>query len=170
MENIKASIIGLVVVLTLAILFTINSKLIDSGPKSNWEWSDDWNSATLQGTSNNNNNQPPIDQPNLLKASSFEQAKSLSEKNNKQILLVIGASWCKWCEKMDKETFTDEKVKNALTNFVVLKINADKDSEGVVKKFQVSGLPTCVITNANEFKVKSKSGFMNANDFLNWLK
>lgn len=169
MEQIKSGLVGLVIVLTCAILFTIYGKISESGPRSNWEWSDDWNSVELQGNNNSNDNPPINNKPELLKASNFENAKELSAKTNKQILLVVGASWCKWCKQMDTETFSDSSVQAALSNFIVLKINADNDTDGVVKKFKINGLPTCIVTNSNEFKIKSNSGFLNAQDFIKWL-
>ncbi len=46
--------------------------------------------------------------------------------SDKPFFIDVYTDWCGWCKKMDKGTFTDEKVKNLLAeHFHVVKFNAE---------------------------------------------
>jgi thioredoxin-related protein len=53
---------------------------------------------------------------------SFEDAKEIASKNNKNIVLVFqGSDWCGPCIKLDKDIWSTEEFKElALTKFVML--------------------------------------------------
>jgi len=82
--------------------------------------------------------------------------------------VIFGADWCHWCKKMHDETLPNAKVKAMMLNYVFVDVDADKNPE-VVRKFGVSGLPSYVITNSKEEKLKFGSGFKDGDGFSGWL-
>lgn len=56
-----------------------------------------------------------------------EQAFSVAQKENKPILLDIGAVWCHWCHVMDTESYENEATARIINdNFVSVKVDRDE--------------------------------------------
>ncbi len=72
-----------------------------------------------------------------------------SGKTKRLVFIDFRAEWCKNCKAMEKTTFKDPAVRNELKNFIVVEFDAtdmaNADIRKVLKKFDVSGLPTYVI-------------------------
>ncbi len=53
----------------------------------------------------------------------FEEAR----RENKPILLDIGAVWCHWCHVMDRESYDDPKIASLVNeNFIAIKVDRDE--------------------------------------------
>lgn len=67
----------------------------------------------------------------------------------KPLLIDFAASWCKNCLAMDSTVFPAPEVKQRLSEFVVVRYNAEKPNESpareVLNQFGVMGLPTYVV-------------------------
>src|SRR5512136_2657533 len=56
-----------------------------------------------------------------------EEAFALAKRENKPILLDIGAVWCHWCHVMDGESYEDSSVAEILNrDFVCVKVDRDE--------------------------------------------
>ncbi len=68
-----------------------------------------------------------------------------AQQENKLLLLDFGASWCKNCHAMEKNTFTAPAVRELQENIVVLRIAAENPEEPetaeLLRLFGVVGLP-----------------------------
>ncbi len=67
--------------------------------------------------------------------------------NNTPIVLDFWAAWCPSCIKLDKETFSDNRVIEALEGFLLLKIDNTLNTEmnkELKSKLKVVGLPTVI--------------------------
>ncbi len=67
------------------------------------------------------------------------------------------AEWCGACKTMDRTTFQDPTVKNALEQFVFLKVDADLHP-GTARHFKVVGMPTLVVLDASGQEVYRQVG------------
>lgn len=80
---------------------------------------------------------------------SLVSALKESAKAKRLVFIDFRAEWCKNCKAMEKTTFKDPAVQNELKNFIVVEFDAtdmaNVDIKKVLKKFDVSGLPTYVI-------------------------
>ena len=80
---------------------------------------------------------------------SLVSALKESAKTKRLVFIDFRAEWCKNCKAMEKTTFKDPAVQNELKNFIVVEFDAtdmaNADIKKVLKKFDVSGLPTYVI-------------------------
>lgn len=61
---------------------------------------------------------------------SWEEAYEANKKEPKKIFIDIYTDWCGWCKKMDKETFVDPKVVDALNkDFYAIKFDAEQKKD-----------------------------------------
>lgn len=83
--------------------------------------------------------------PNVSLAAALQRAKA----QGKPLLIDFAASWCKNCLAMDSTVFPAPEVKQQLTQFVVVRYEAEKPNESpakeVLNQFGVMGLPTYVV-------------------------
>src|SRR6201981_1148471 len=60
-----------------------------------------------------------------------EEAFELAKRENKPILLDIGAVWCHWCHVMDRESYDDPEVAQIVNErFVAVKVDRDERPDG----------------------------------------
>src|SRR5207247_9680329 len=65
----------------------------------------------------------------------FEEAK----RENKPILLDIGAVWCHWCHVMDRESYDDPEIAQIVNDrFVAIKVNRDERAD-IDSAYSVAG-------------------------------
>lgn len=132
-------------------------------PAENWKWEDNWSKIP--------DNDPKSVKPNndtQITAANYAESLQKSGDLGKPVLVFFTADWCSWCKKMKQETLADAKVQTVSKNYVFVYVDTDKDRP-IAKKFGVDGLPSYVITNYKEDKLKSASGFKNADSFSAWL-
>lgn len=97
----------------------------------------------------------------------YATAMDLGKRHRKHVFIHFSAEWCTWCKKMQKETYTDSQVKTKLNNYVLCVVDTDKQRD-IATKYNVSGIPTYVITHPDGNMVKTGSGFKPPNEFLIW--
>ena len=77
-------------------------------------------------------------------AEAFEKAK----RENKPVLLDIGAVWCHWCHVMDRESYENDETAAVLNDhFIAVKVDRDERPD-VDTRYQsavatISGQPPC---------------------------
>src|SRR5437868_8831553 len=56
-----------------------------------------------------------------------EEAFAIAKRENKPILLDIGAVWCHWCHVMDRESYEEAEVARIINeNFIAVKVDRDE--------------------------------------------
>ena len=72
-----------------------------------------------------------------------------ARKSGKPIILDYWATWCKNCAAMNKSTFKDEKVVEALQDYILIPVQAerpgDEPAKSHLRAMGVSGLPSYII-------------------------
>ena len=151
-------------------------KILGNEKKDNWQWKDNWTDQkkkdsvqTIPKTPSEPKSSPETPKSQIV-VSSYEEAVKKSGELGMPVMIMFmfGADWCHWCVKMHQETLPDAKVKSVMMNYILLEVDTDKDSS-TTRKFGVSGLPSYVISNSSGEKLKSGSGFKDANAFSEWL-
>lgn len=102
-------------------------------------------------------------------AKTYTEAMEMSQNTGKPIFLYFGAKWCGYCQKMKREVLADNLVNNSLKNFIILKIDIDKDPD-LAQKYKVKTIPHYLIVDKQEVIIKENVGYNSKNEFLNWLK
>ena len=110
----------------------------------------------------------------------FTRVKSIAEldaaiktANGKIVMLDFYADWCTSCKEMEKLTFSDDKVKAALANTVLLQADVtanNDDDQALLKRFGLFGPPGIIFFDKTGNEVKTRViGYKNANDFITIL-
>jgi len=79
-------------------------------------------------------------------------------KENKPLLIHFYADWCAACRELEHKTFTDERVVKKTKEFNMFKVNCttpQKESTALLKRFNVSGIPTMVFMNPKGEELRS---------------
>jgi thioredoxin-related protein len=77
----------------------------------------------------------------------------------KPVLLEFTASWCVYCKRMEKTTFTDAAVSELISSrFVAVRVDADKHKD-LVKQLEVRGLPAILVVSPELMIIEKISGF-----------
>lgn len=107
----------------------------------------------------------------------FNRVKSVAELDNaikaangKFVMLDFYADWCTSCKEMEKLTFTDNNVKAALANTVLLQADVTdntEDDQALLKRFGLFGPPGIIFFDktGNEIRAIRTIGFQNAQRF-----
>jgi len=99
----------------------------------------------------------------------FENAKASNEK----IIIDIMADWCIPCKELDAQTFSNQKVIDAASDFKAFKADmtqtGSEASEKLRKEFNVVGVPTVLLFDTKGNEVHRITGFVNAEEFLKLL-
>lgn len=113
---------------------------------------------------------------------SYDEGLALAAKTDKMIFIDFYTDWCKFCHKMDKETFTDKEVIDYFNDtFIGVKINGDSKTKlklpqgefnghELARMFGVRGYPTYWFLKPDGEKINFTSGYSPAVRFLPLLK
>jgi thiol:disulfide interchange protein DsbD len=91
------------------------------------------------------------------------------------VMLDFYADWCVSCKEMEHYTFTDPKVKNAVTSVLLLQADVtanDAADKALLQRFGIFGPPTIVFfdTDGTERTNYRVVGFMSAEKFANHVR
>jgi thiol:disulfide interchange protein len=80
---------------------------------------------------------------------SLAEGLAEAEREGKPVLIDMWATWCKNCLTMDKTTLADAAIREALSGYVKIKVQAEQPDEppasDVMKRFKAVGLPAYAI-------------------------
>lgn len=128
-------------------------------------------------TSNLNlaNNQKIENTEELKWLDTEEKGLEVAKKENKKIIIDFYADWCEACKELERDTYTDTKVKEELKKFVLVKIDATKSDEKINKLFEkygIIGLPFVLFLDENGKPIEkvTLTGFEKPEAFLSRLE
>lgn len=98
----------------------------------------------------------------------LDSAQAAALSGDKKILVNLYASWCGWCRKLDQTVFSSDEFHRYSENFVLLKLDIEKDEDGarVQSRYRTSGVPVTLVLTPELDKVLAISGFMPLDRFL----
>jgi thioredoxin-related protein len=85
------------------------------------------------------------------------------------ILVELYAPRCPACRQFDSQVMTNPDVQSKLAGYSVMKINVDTDQERA-SHFKISVIPTLVLLDAKGKEIRRNEGYMDSNEFLDFLK
>jgi len=105
----------------------------------------------------------------------LEQVLEQARINQQWVMLDFYADWCISCKEMEAYTFTDEKVKNKLANFILIQADVTKnnaDDEALLERFNLIGPPAILFfaPDKQERKASRVIGYQDTETFLANLK
>jgi thiol:disulfide interchange protein DsbD len=94
---------------------------------------------------------------------------ALTEISGKGVIIDFYADWCIPCKELDALTFSDPKVIELSKEFETYKADMTKalspEVENLRNDFNIVGVPTVLILNANGEEIERITGFVNAQEF-----
>ncbi len=88
------------------------------------------------------------------------EAFETAEKENKLVLLDIGAEWCQFCAKMKAVTYKDpEVIKIINDNYIAIYADID-DSEDVNMLYGKFGVPGTIILSPDRDELSKRLGYI----------
>ncbi len=85
------------------------------------------------------------------------------------MIIDFYTDWCKWCDSLDVNTYSDPLVIGMSVDNIFVKINAEVDTS-LAKDFGISGYPTIVITKSNGEEIDRIWGYLSPTDFYNQVQ
>jgi thioredoxin-related protein len=95
-------------------------------------------------------------------------AMDYAAQTGKQIMLYIDSSDSGWSKKMLENTLTDERIKEALDNFVWVKLQKDS-SDVFALGLHPKYTPTIYFMRADKSSLATAKGYFDTKDFLQWI-
>lgn len=104
----------------------------------------------------------------------LEQLESAIKNSGKPVLLDFYADWCTSCKELEAMTFADQKVKQKLGGYTLLRADVTSNSESskaLLKKFGLFGPPAIIVLDqgGNEMASARMIGFLGPDAFLSKL-
>lgn len=98
----------------------------------------------------------------------YESALAEAARQNKLLFIDFYADWCGPCKQMAKEVFSDSLIGEYFNQkFIAVKINVDhKANKEVVKKYNVTAMPTLGFIRSDGKAISISSGARDKKDFL----
>jgi thioredoxin 1 len=105
--------------------------------------------------------EPPVFVNDML------DAIALSENNNKDILVIFTADWCKYCQIMKKDIEQDQKI---VSDKIVCYIDIDNhNNKDIIKQYKVKTIPDyCILRKRIE--IKRTRGYTTKDKFIKWIQ
>ena len=95
-----------------------------------------------------------------------DQAFRNAREGQKLIILDLEAVWCHWCHVMEKTTYADPKVKEALRRGYVT-LRADQDARpDLANRYRDYGWPATIFFDANGRELAKRAGYISPEAML----
>ena len=99
----------------------------------------------------------------------LDEALTQAQKERKPIVLDFFAEWCSPCQRMEKTTFKDERVRALLDRCVFVRMDTDIYPD-IAKRLAVEGLPDIRFIHPHGSVIKQLRNFQDAESFIAELK
>lgn len=108
----------------------------------------------------------------VFEQTNWQQALEKAKTENKFVFVDFYTSWCGYCKKLKRKTFSDKEVGDYYNkNFINIAIDGESE-EGIslVKKYGINGYPTLLIVDSNGQLKTKQVGFVEPHILVNFGK
>lgn len=96
----------------------------------------------------------------------YEEGIAFAKKTNRPIMITFLSERCRYCKRMEKNTFTDLEVIKALNEkFVSIKVDVSRNAM-LAHMYGATYLPTTVFITPQEEGIGKLIGYRSPDDFL----
>jgi uncharacterized protein YyaL (SSP411 family) len=100
----------------------------------------------------------------------WESALAEAGKEKRPLVLELYLESCPHCQRLDRETHTDQEVATALnTRFISVRLEGRAHLD-IVKKFNVAGAPTTLVFSPEGNELHRFAGFFPPQEYLKELE
>jgi thiol:disulfide interchange protein len=84
---------------------------------------------------------------------------NVAKKNNRPLFLDFYATWCEYCQLMEKTSYQNRSVIRLSHHFVMTRINIDKH-KALTEYFGIQGLPTIIFASFKNGEIGRLEGYI----------
>lgn len=96
----------------------------------------------------------------------YEEALAKAKAENKIVFIDFWTTWCGWCKKLDKDTYSDDTVVATMKDIICLNIDAEsKTGAPIAAKFKISGYPALFFLNSDGTVRDQVAGYLPPDKF-----
>ena len=95
----------------------------------------------------------------------FKQAKA----TGKNLIIMVDSEGCRWCIKIEQETFNDPQVLKKFDNYIMVKVSRE-DPQSRAKLPEFVHVPIMFFYQANGELIDDLRGYYTVEDFLGYLQ
>ena len=107
---------------------------------------------------------------NDIRWHTYTDGMNAAGERNLPVFLHFYADWCRYCAKMEKETFQDFKVIQYVNdNYVAIKVDFDTERK-LALKYQIRALPATFVIGSDGSQTGPMQGFISKEVLLQVLK
>ena len=99
----------------------------------------------------------------------FEVPGVSSRERNPKLMMYFTKRSCSPCEMMEKWTFSDRRVSEALKEFVPVRVRGDIELQ-ITRQFKVRTYPMIIFVRMGTGEIDRKAGFRDADFVLRWIE
>lgn len=100
---------------------------------------------------------------------SDKDAAAQARAIGKPRLLYLHADYCIWCRVMEDTTFQDSRVRLLADQYVLCKLNGEREGKSALKKYGVEMYPFDAILDESGDAVAKEAGFLDADKYSRFL-
>ncbi|MCI0684551.1 MAG: DUF255 domain-containing protein [Gemmataceae bacterium] len=114
--------------------------------------------------------EPPAQQkePPIAWRKHWAGARQEARTTKQPMLLVVAFPSCKWWLRMERTTFADPRVRNAIATLIPVLLHGEEDGL-LFEQFKVTECPLIAVFDAGGKEVARVQGFQEVQAFLEWL-
>jgi thiol-disulfide isomerase/thioredoxin len=104
----------------------------------------------------------------VIWSQSYDVGTKVAAMEKSPVLLFFTASWCQWCQKLERQVLAEPKVLSELRKFVCVKLDVEKNHDTAMA-YGVISIPRIVIINTQGEIVGDWLGYRDASELLQLL-
>ena len=89
----------------------------------------------------------------------LDAALAKSEETGRPVMVDFFATWCPPCKMLDAQTYSDSRVIKASKNWIMVRIDVDKN-RALAEQYEISSIPTIVVLQPDGNEVNRTAGFI----------
>lgn len=95
---------------------------------------------------------------------SLDEGLKQAQGSQKPLMVDFFTDWCGWCQKLDRDVYTNPEIVKLSASFVCVKVDGEK-YRADAQKYGVNGFPTIVFMKANGEVIEKIVGYNDAEEF-----
>lgn len=98
----------------------------------------------------------------------YDEGLAEAKKLSRPVFVDVYAEWCTWCHKLDKEVYSNPKMIAFLKGYIAVKVDSEDNKDGTqfAEKYDVTGLPTMMVTDPSGNVTNRFTGYKTAEELI----